>query len=321
MTMGPLRAAIAAATEHLSRAGIDSARTDAELLAAHAAGAERGRLALLETPGPAFFDRFDAAVTTRAQRIPLQHITGRAAFGPANLQVGPGVFIPRPETESLLEWALAQDLPPHPVIVDLCTGSGALAIALAASVPGARVIAVDDDATALGYARRNAADTSVHLVAGDVTDPGLLPELVGAVDLVVANPPYIPDGTVLEPEVAQHDPAHALYGGVDGMSVITPIVIRAASWLAPGGLLAVEHDDSTAQATVAVFAAVPIPGSLRSCPPEPIPGSLRSCPPEPIPGSLRSCPPAGAFTDITARRDLTGRPRFVTAVRTTGGAL
>ena len=320
MNGGPLRAAIAAAAERLSRAGIDSARTDAELLAAHVAGTERGRLALLEAPGPAFFDRFDAAVTTRAQRIPLQHITGRAAFGPAHLQVGPGVFIPRPETESLLEWALAQDLPPTPLIVDLCTGSGALAIALAAALPGARIIAVDDDAAALDYARRNVADTAVHLVAGDVTDPDLLPDLVGWVDLVVANPPYIPDGAVLEPEVAQHDPAHALYGGVDGMSVITPIVIRAATWLAPGGLLAVEHDDSTAQATVDAVAAVPIPGSLRSCPPVPTPGSLRSCPPVPIPGSLRSCPPVRAFSDITAHRDLTGRPRFVTAVRTTGGA-
>ena len=137
---------------------------------------------------------------------------------------------------------------------------------------------------------------------------------------MVANPPYIPDGAVLEPEVAQHDPAHALYGGVDGMSVITPIVIRAATWLAPGGLLAVEHDDSTAQATVDAVAAVPTPGSLRSCPPVPTPGSLRSCPPVPIPGSLRSCPPVRAFSDITAHRDLTGRPRFVTAVRTTGGA-
>jgi release factor glutamine methyltransferase len=295
MTVGPLRAAITAAAEQLSRAGIDSARTDAELLAAHAAGIDRGRLALLDAPGSGFFDRFEAAVTTRAQRVPLQHITGRAAFGPAHLQVGPGVFIPRPETESLLEWALAQDLPPRPIIVDLCTGSGALAIALAASLPGARVIAVDDDATALEYARRNAADTTVQLVAGDVTDPDLLPDLVGMVDLVVANPPYIPDGAVLEPEVAQHDPAHALYGGADGMSVITPIVVRAAEWLTPGGLLAVEHDDSTAQATVAVIAAVPVPGS-------------------PVPGSL----PGGAFTDIAARRDLTGRPRFVTAVRSTG---
>lgn len=279
--MNALRAAIAAAAERLSLAGIDSARTDAELLAAHAAGTDRGRLALLDAPGDAFFERFGEAVATRARRVPLQHITGSAAFGPARLQVGPGVFVPRPETEALLEWALAQKLPPKPVILDLCTGSGALAIALAASLPDARVIAVDDDAAALDYARRNTADTTVELLAGDVTDPGLLPDLAGAVHLVVANPPYIPSGVELEPEVAQHDPAHALYGGVDGMSVIVPIAGRAAYWLAPGGLLAVEHDDTTAAATVAAIAANP-------------------------------------FTDITSHQDLTGRPRFVTARRSSG---
>lgn len=280
--MSPLRAAIAAAADTLARAGIDSARTDAELLAAHVAGTERGRLVLLDAPGPGFFDRFDEAVAARAKRIPLQHITGRAAFGPADLRVGPGVFVPRPETEALLEWALAQDLPPNPVILDLCTGSGALAIALAISIPGARVTAVDDDACALDYARRNTAGTTVRVMAGDVTDPALLSEFDGAVDMVVANPPYIPVGAELEPEVAQHDPAHALYGGADGMSVIRPIVRSAARWLVPGGLLAVEHDDTTATATVAEMEG-------------------------------------GAFTDVTARRDLTGRPRFVTARRIGGG--
>ena len=280
----PVRAAIAKAVQALAAAGIDSARNDAELLAAHVAGTVRGRLALLESPEPAFFDRLEAAVTARANRIPLQHITGHAAFGPARLQVGPGVFIPRPETEAILEWILGQDLPPKPVILDLCTGSGALAIALAASLPGVRVLAVDDDPAALDYARRNAAQTAVEVVSGDVTDPALLPELDGTVHLVVANPPYIPDGAVLEPEVAQHDPAHALYGGADGMSVIVPIVNRTAQWLAPGGLLAIEHDDSTAPATVAEIAGT------------------------------------GAFIDITAHRDLTGRPRFVTARRAAGDA-
>jgi release factor glutamine methyltransferase len=277
-----LHVAIAAAAEQLSQAGIDSARIDAELLAAYAACTERGRLALLDAPEAGFFDRFDEAVTARATRIPLQHITGRAAFGPTDLQVGPGVFIPRPETEALLEWALSQELPPNPVILDLCTGSGALAVALACSLPGARVIAVDDDACALSYARRNAAGTAVEVFHGDVTDPELLPDLDGGVDLVVANPPYIPDGAVLEPEVGQHDPAHALYGGVDGMSVIRPIVARAARWLRAGGLLAVEHDDTTAPDTVAEF-------TRTEC-----------------------------FTGITSHRDLTGRPRFVTARRLGG---
>lgn len=274
---GSVREAIVAATATLAHAGIDSARTDAELLAAYAAGTERGRLALLDTGDTGFHDRFSDAVAARARRIPLQHITGTAAFGPVQLQVGPGVFIPRPETEALLEWALAQTLPAEPVIVDLCTGSGALAIALALGSPGSRVVAVDDDPAALAYARRNAATTAVRIVAGDVTDPDLLPDLVGTVDLVVANPPYIPAGSELEPEVAQHDPAHALFGGPDGMAVIGPIVRRAADWLRAGGLLAVEHDDTTSDATVETIRCT------------------------------------GAFVEVAAHRDLTGRPRFVTA--------
>jgi release factor glutamine methyltransferase len=275
--MTPIREAIVAATATLASAGIDTARTDAELLAAHLAGTDRGRLALLDAPDPSFFDRFDHAVAARAQRVPLQHITGTAPFGPVQLHVGPGVFIPRPETEALLEWVLVQPLPRNAVILDLCTGSGALAIALALQWPQARVIAVDDDAIALDYARRNAADTTVRLVHGDVTDIDLLPELRGSVDLVVANPPYLPTGTPLEPEVARHDPAHALFGGADGMSVIEPLVVRAADWLKPGGLLAVEHDETTSQDTAGVMTR------------------------------------AGVFGDITAHRDLTGRPRFVTA--------
>ncbi len=290
MRQASLREAIAQAAGTLAAAGIDSARTDAELLAAYVAGTERGRLALFD-PDRGFFDRFGQAVATRAKRVPLQHITGTAAFGSVELQVGPGVFIPRPETESLLEWALAQRLPASPLIIDLCTGSGALAVALATGIPGATVIAVDNDSAALEYARRNTASTAARLVAGDVTDPDLLPDLVGNVDFVVANPPYIPAGAVLDPEVAEHDPHHALFGGPDGMSVITPIVRRAAHWLKAGGLLAVEHDDSTSQACVDMIVAVPNPTSLRSC------------------------PPARAFTEVTARRDLTGRPRFVTARR------
>ena len=281
-----LRQAIDTAAVALAQAGIDSARIDAELLAAHFAGVDRGRLSLTEPTDPGFFDCFEAAVRTRARRIPLQHITGTAAFGPVHLHVGPGVFIPRPETEALLEWALRQPLPDSPVIVDLCTGSGALAVALATERPDARVIAVDDDPVALRYARRN-APAAVRVLQADVADPGVLSDLAGTVDLVVANPPYIPTRTahaaVLEPEVAAHDPAHALYGGPDGMAVISPVVARAADWLTDGGLLAVEHDDTTSAATVEVMRA------------------------------------AGVFEDVTPHRDLTGRPRFVTARRTRRG--
>jgi release factor glutamine methyltransferase len=180
----------------------------------------------------------------------------------------------------MLEWAVAQPLPRRPVIVDLCTGSGALALALATSRPEARVVALDDSEDALAYARRNLAGTAVEVVRADVTHPGLLPDLDDHVDLVVANPPYIPDGVSLEPEVAEHDPPHALFGGPNGMVVIDAIVDLAARWLRDGGRCAVEHDDTTSARTVDAFTRT------------------------------------GLFDDVTARRDLAGKPRFVTARRT-----
>ncbi|MBJ7383859.1 MAG: peptide chain release factor N(5)-glutamine methyltransferase, partial [Mycolicibacterium sp.] len=192
-----MRHAVAEATDVLAAAGVGSARADAEQLAAHVADVDRGRLFLTE-PADDFHPRFRELVDARARRIPLQHLIGSAAFGPVTLGVGPGVFVPRPETESLLEWALAQPLPDRPVIVDLCTGSGALAVALARALPTATVIAVDDSPEALAYARRNVAGTGVELVAADVTADGLLAGRDGTVDLIVANPPYIPDGAELE---------------------------------------------------------------------------------------------------------------------------
>lgn len=275
----PLRQAIAAATARLAAAGVASPRIDAELLAAHAAGVERGRLMFLDDPGERFEQAFDDLVAARSRRIPLQHLLGTAPFGPLTLEVGPGVFIPRPETEALLEWACARELPDNPVIVDLCTGSGALALGLAAHWPDARVLAVENSPTALDFARRNAAGTRVEVLAADVTAPGLLPELDAGVDLLVSNPPYIPEAAELEPEVAQHDPAAALFGGADGMSVIRPIVALAARWLRDGGTCAVEHDDTTSELSVEAFTS------------------------------------DGHFTEVTARRDLAGRPRFVTATR------
>jgi release factor glutamine methyltransferase len=276
--MTPLRPVIEAATVALAEAGVGSPRTDAELLAAHAAGTDRGRLAFADT-GPGFRERYDRLVAERARRVPLQHLTGTAAFGPVTVHVGPGVFIPRPETESLLEWAVAQELSLRPVIVDLCTGAGALALALAKTWPDARVIAVDDCGDALAYARRNTVGTPVELVQADATTPGLLAELDGQVDLIVANPPYIPHGAVLEPEVAEHDPSHALFGGPDGMAVIDRIVEQAARLLRAGGRCAIEHDDTTSARTVEAFTRTE------------------------------------RFVDVTARRDLAARPRFVTATR------
>ena len=269
---------MAAATTDLAQAGIDSARTDAELLAAHVLGVERGRLSFADVPEE-FFDRYSDAVSTRVRRVPLQHITGMAPFGPLRLEVGPGVFIPRPETEALLEWALAQDLPDDAVIVDVCTGSGALGVALATARPGARVTGIDIDPAALNYARRNAAVTTMSVVQGDVVDGGLLADLAGTVDLVVSNPPYVPSGAVLEPEVLEHDPVHAVFGGPDGMAVIVPLVARAADWLKSGGLLAVEHDDTTSETTIDAINAT------------------------------------GLFEQLAPHADLAGRPRFVTGRR------
>jgi release factor glutamine methyltransferase len=283
--MTVLRRAIDSAAARLAEAGIDSARYDAEELAAHVVGTERGRLTLLESPGDDFIGRYRDIVAARSRRVPLQHLTGTAAFGPMMLHVGPGVFIPRPETEAMLAWATAQQLAARPVIVDLCTGSGALAVALARHRPAARVIGIDDSGAALEYARRNVEGTGVELVHADVSElvsrPGLLPELDRRVDLVVANPPYVPGDIALEPEVAQHDPPHAVFGGVDGMAVIGAVVPLAGRWLRPGGLFAVEHDDTTSSLTV-----------------------------ELVQGT-------GLFEDIEARRDLAGRPRFVTARRRT----
>jgi release factor glutamine methyltransferase len=282
--MTPLRRAIESAAAQLAEAGIDSARYDAEELAAHLVGTERGRLTLLESPGDEFFDRYRDIVAARSHRVPLQHLTGTAAFGPVLLHIGPGVFIPRPETEAILAWATAQQLPARPAIVDLCTGSGALAVALARHRPAARVVGVDDSDAALEYARRNAEGTAVELVHADITTPDLLPELDCRVDLVVANPPYVPDDIALEPEVAQHDPPHAVFGGPDGMAVIAAVVRLAGRWLRPGGLLAVEHDDTASAQTVELVEQTAL------------------------------------FEDVAARRDLAGRPRFVTARKKCGAA-
>src|SRR5258705_2000994 len=242
--MTRLRQVIDAAAVALAEAGVGSPRIDAELLAAHAAATDRGRLAFADS-GPEFCERYDELVARRAERVPLQHLTGTAAFGPVTVHVGPGVFIPRPETESLLEWAVAQPLSQRSVVVDLCTGSGALAVALSKHWPDARVIAVDDSEDALAYARRNTEGTPVELIQDDVTRAGLLAELDGLVDLVVANPPYIPDGAALEPEVAEHDPPHALFAGPDGMAVIDRIVELAARLLCGGGRCAGGHDHTT----------------------------------------------------------------------------
>lgn len=289
MTRIALRTAIAEAVQRLQAAGVASPRADAEQLAAHLLGVERGRLALVPLIEPQLLDAYLGLVDRRAQRIPLQHLTGVAAMGEIDLAVGPGVFVPRPETELLFAWALARlETLPHdhaPVVVDLCTGSGALALAVAQARPDARVHAVELDPDALKWVRRNAderiaaGDTPIALYADDVTDPELLRDLDGEVDLVLSNPPYIPLGAELEPEVAQHDPHLALFGGPDGLDIIRAMVPAIARLLRPGGATAIEHDDTNGPGVAALLTAA-------------------------------------GFTDIVEHRDLADKPRFVTATRT-----
>src|SRR3954466_13357071 len=212
----PRRARARAAARRPAEAGVDSPRVDAELLLAHVLDMPRGRLLTLDQVPDAAAARFGALLEQRADRVPLQHLTGRAPFRHLELAVGPGVFVPRPETEQLAGWALDRLAGiREPVVLDLGSGSGALALSIAHEHPRARVTAVERDPGAIAGPRHNAAaraaagDTPVAVVAGDMTDPGLLRALDGTVDLVVSNPPYVPDGARVPPEGADPDPPPA----------------------------------------------------------------------------------------------------------------
>lgn len=245
MTLGSgqsLAAAVSEATVILRDAGVPSPRVDAELLADHLLGVGLGRLRAMmlgDTPAPVGYAEL---VAERAQRIPLQHITGVAHFRYLELAVGPGVFIPRPETESVVQLVIDHVKGmAHPRIVDLGTGSGAIAGSIAYEVPGAEVHAVEYSPFAHAWAARNLAPLGVKLVLGDLRDA--LPELNGTFDVVISNPPYIPAEAIPnEPEVALHDPPEALYGGgADGMELPTAAAASAARLLVPGGYFVMEH--------------------------------------------------------------------------------
>ncbi len=240
-----LLAEVAQATQRLADAGVPSPRFDAEELAAYVHDVKRSEL---HTVADADFDaRYWEAVARREAREPLQHITGRAFFRYLELQVGPGVFVPRPETESVVGWAIdavrAMDVA-EPLIVDLCSGSGAIALALAQEVPRSRVHAVELDEGALRWARRNVEGSRVTLHQGNAFDA--LPELDGQVDLVVSNPPYIPltEWEYVAPEARDHDPELALFSGEDGLDTIRGIERTAHRLLRPGGVVVVEHADT-----------------------------------------------------------------------------
>ena len=248
-------------------AQVPSPRVDAELLAAHLLyDGSRSRLqhaALMgERLTPAQVAEYEALVARRAAREPLQHITGRAPFHHLELSVGPGVFVPRPETELLVEEALkvlsarAESATGQLRIVDLCTGSGAIAAAVKSELPNAQVFAVELSEEAIPYARKNLESLGVHLVQGDALTA--LTELAGRFDAVLSNPPYIPSANVpADPEAALHDPEMALYGGgADGLKMPSAIAARAYELLAPGGFFMMEHDDTQEGAVAELLARV-----------------------------------------------------------------
>lgn len=248
----------------LAAAGVSDPEVDAELLLGHVLGQSRGGVQAKLVVGAEVSGEdasaLDALVARRVRREPLQHLTGRAAFRSLELYVGPGVFVPRPETEQVTQIAVdaLRAVPsPEPVAVDLGSGSGAIAISLATEVPHSRVYAVEKSSDAVEWTRRNAgrfAGSNLAVVHADLAEA--LPELDGTVDLVISNPPYVPDEAVpRDPEVWLHDPAMALYGGIDGLDVVRALSQRALRLLHPGGLLVIEHGELQAAPIAALLEA------------------------------------------------------------------
>lgn len=288
-TSGPresLRVAILTATERLAAAGVPSPAVDAEELAAHLLRTPRTKLGLHPLIDPVQAEALRALVERRAAREPLQHLTGSVTIGSVPIRVGPGVFIPRPETDLMVHTVLQQIAAmTDPVVIDLCSGSGAIALAIAAARPDASVHAVELSPGALSWARRNAelqaaaGHRPIDLRGGDFADERLLADLEGTADLVIANPPYVPDGTAVDPEVADYDPPEAVFAGPDGLDIIRPLITVAAGLLKPGGLLAIEHDASHGETVPALLSARRV------------------------------------LAEVVDHTDLAGRPRFVTARR------
>ncbi|MCU1546054.1 MAG: protein-(glutamine-N5) methyltransferase, release factor-specific [Homoserinimonas sp.] len=248
----------------LSRAGIESPDVDAELLIGHVLEASRGRVqALVVTSAsvtPADGQTITALVERRAAREPLQHITGRAPFRSLELAVGPGVFVPRPETEQVAQYAidaLRAAAGEQPIGVDLGTGSGAIALAMATEVPHARVYGVENSPQAFVWTKQNFSESgadNAQPVFVDLADA--LPVLDGTVDVVISNPPYIPaDAIPRDPEVRMYDPEHALYGGADGLVVVRQVSTTARRLLHAGGTLVLEHGELQAADIAALLTA------------------------------------------------------------------
>ena len=312
--MTTARQALIDGTQRLKAAGIDSARTDAELLLCHALGVSRARLMLVDELDYEQRMAYERLLSRRQSRVPLQHLTGIAPFRHLTLAIGPGALVPRPETETVVEAAIrwvrsqrgeamvrgaALATVPAPLVpedrlllLDLCSGAAPIALALATELDGVDVVGIELHEAAQSWGRRNAArhaevvaarGSTLELIDGDACDAALAERFAGRASLVVTNPPYIPDGMVpRDPEVATHDPREALFGGPDGLDVIRGLLDTSAIVLRDGGLLVIEHAD--------------VQGEGESG----------------VPALVRA---HGAFDEVADHEDLAGRPRYTTAVR------
>lgn len=245
-----LASAVHAAARRLAEAGVPDPLVDAELLAGHVLGARRGEVQAAVVRGDsidaALSEVLDALIARRSAREPLQHITGTAPFRHLELAVGPGVFVPRPETETVVQYAIDALLGsalPEPIGIDLGTGSGAIALAMATEVPHARIYATELSPDAFPWAQRNTAGAAnLTLVNDDLAHA--FGELDGTASVVISNPPYVPDAAIpRDPEVRLFDPSMALYGGEDGLDIVRVLSVRALELLHAGGLLVVEHGE------------------------------------------------------------------------------
>ena len=279
-----VRPLLAEATDRLREAGVESPAQDARILLSFVSGVELAQLPLLDELDDDHVRRYRKLIMQRVERVPVQHLTGRAHFRRVEVVVGPGVFVPRPETEVMTGWAIDQlrsliTRERRPLVVELCAGSGVISKAITSELTRVDIHAVEVSEAAADYARRNLADTLVDLHVSDMSTA--LVELNGSVDLVIANPPYIPLDAYesVVPEARDHDPVQALFAGPDGLDAIKVVISVAHRLLRPGGLLCFEHADVQGESATALVVAV------------------------------------GGFTAIREHNDLAGRPRFVTAIR------
>jgi release factor glutamine methyltransferase len=273
------------------QAGIDSARTDAELLLAHSLGVSRKQLLLADDLTDDQLHEYELLVRRRVLREPLHYITGLAPFRKLELKVGPGVLVPRPETELIVD--IAKRFAKPGIAVDLGSGSGCIALSLATEISNLQVIAVEKFTAAIGYLEQNvnrvsgdlAQGSSIEVMSCEIAElVSIRPDLIGSVQMVVSNPPYVPTGSQVATEVQHFEPAEAVFAAQNGYEVIDQVIAAAAALLANGGMVIIEHHES--------HGASGISGGVS--------------------GRLKQ---HGKFIEVSVVDDLTQRPRFTYAIK------